>query len=358
MGNQQLSSDEEKAQRLSLFIRVEKKSRSGGIVLMQILKPCRLSTQEQNRIIQLYCNNHLSIAQIAKKTHHKDITVSKVLHNHNIDIKLGLQKYIPTEQDITIVKAVLENHQSYQDAAKAINKDVTIVKRIAQDNNIIYDYRPYNKNFRHDFFSTIDTPQKAWLLGFLFTDGSVRQLGNHAYQIRLSIQLEDEEIINQIKRWLNIDTKTHYDKREGKEACGFEVNSEQMFKDLAEYGIVPNKTYIIKGIYLEKIPEHLRKDYVRGLFDGDGGISFTGNIYEVSCDFTSYFYETVQEFQVFVDKNIGKKEHNKIVQFSNKARCAWRGRQQTLKILSWLYDDAEIFLKRKYDKYLLIKSTL
>ena len=100
---------------------------------------------------------------------------------------MGLQKYVPTEQDIKIVKKILDNHQSYNNAAKAIHKDVTIVKRIAQENNFIYDYRPYNKNFRHDFFSVIDTPQKAWLLGFLFTNGSVRQLGEHAYQIRLSI---------------------------------------------------------------------------------------------------------------------------------------------------------------------------
>jgi len=51
LGNQQLSPDEGKAQRL----RVEKNFRSGGIMLTiiekQILKPCRLSVQEQNRII-------------------------------------------------------------------------------------------------------------------------------------------------------------------------------------------------------------------------------------------------------------------------------------------------------------------
>lgn len=327
------------------------------IIEKQILKPCRLSVQEQNRIIQTY-NKYLNITEVAKQTHHKITTVSKVLHNHNIDIKLGLQKYVPTEQDIQIVKEILDNHQSYKAAARAIHKDVTIVKRIAQENNIIYDYRPYNKNLKHNFFSVIDTPQKAWLLGFLFTDGSVRQLGEHNYQIRLSIQREDEEIINQIKQWLNIDTKTRYDNREKKKACGIEVNSTQMFKDLAVYGIVPNKTCITKGLSLDKIPSYLQKDYIRGLFDGDGGISFTGNISEISCDFTSYFYETVQEFQNFIDMNIGKTQHNKIIKSNNKSRCSWRGRQQTLKILSWLYDDAEVFLKRKYDKYLCIKSTL
>ena len=110
----------------------------------QILKPCRLSLQEQNRIVQLYTKNHLSIQEISKQTHHKDITVSKVLYNHGIDIKLGLRQYIPTDEEVETVRKIIENHQSYKDAARAINRDVTIVKRIIKEHNMIYDYRPYN----------------------------------------------------------------------------------------------------------------------------------------------------------------------------------------------------------------------
>lgn len=323
----------------------------------QILKPCRLSLQEQNRIVQLYTEKKLSTQEIARQTHHKQTTVSKVLYNHGIEVKLGLRKYVPSKEEIEIVKTIIENHQSYKDASKAINRDITIIKRIMEENNIVYDYRPYNKNLKHDFFSVIDSEEKAWLLGFLFTDGSVRKVGN-SYQIRLSIQLLDEEIIDKIKKWLEIDTKTKYDKREKKECCGIEIASQKMFEDLANYGIVPNKTHVINKLYLEKIPEQFQRAYIRGLFDGDGGISFTGNINEVSCDFTSYFYETVEEFQLFIDKQIGKEKHNKIAKMTNKSRCAWRGRQQVIKILSWLYDDSSVYLKRKYDKYLWIKSTL
>lgn len=323
----------------------------------QILKPCRLSLQEQNRIVQLYTKNHLSIQEISKQTHHKDITVSKVLYNHGIDIKLGLRQYIPTDEEVETVRKIIENHQSYKDAARAINRDVTIVKRIIKEHNMIYDYRPYNKNLKHDFFSVIDSAEKAWLIGFLFTDGSVRNIGN-TYQIRLSIKLQDEEIINKIKSWLCIDTKTRYDKREEKECCGIEISSKQMFDDLGKHGIIPNKTYYSHGIYLDKIPEEFQRDYIRGLFDGDGGISFTGNTNEVSCDFTSYFYDTVEEFQLVIDNYINKINHNKIYRTESKSRCSWRGRQQTLKILSYLYDNSEVYLKRKYDKYLWIKSTL
>lgn len=159
-------------------------------------------------------------------------------------------------------------------------------------------------------------------------------------------------------QWLNIDTKKKYDRREGKETVGIEFLSENMYDQLQKYGIVPNKTYIVDRLYIDDIPEKFRRDYIRGLFDGDGILSFTENIAEVSCGFVSHFYNTAKEFQLVIDENIGKMEHNSIKTDDGKSRCSWRGRPQVLKILSWLYDDAEVYLPRKYQKYLWIKSTL
>ena len=112
----------------------------------------------------------------------------------------------------------------------------------------------------------------------------------------------------------------------------------------------PNKTYITQQLYLDLIPEQFQKDYIRCLFDGDGGLSFTGKTWEVSCDFTSHFYNTVQEFQKYIDKHINKTCHNTITVTDGKSRCHWRGRQQVLKICSFLYDGATIYLNRKYQK--------
>ena len=58
---------------------------------------------------------------------------------------------------------------------------------------------------------------------------------------------------------------------------------------------------------------------------------------------------------------IVKKFHcrsEKIKTTESKSRCAWRGRQQVIKICSYLYDNSTIYLPRKKEKYLWIKSTL
>ena len=311
-------------------------------------------TDEQN-IINLYVQENLSITQIYNQTHINPPTIRHCLRCNNIPVVIGLKKTRPSIEEQKIIQDIINNKGSYAEIQRAINRDYATVKRYVESMGLAYDYHPYNKRLRHDFFTIIDTAEKAWLLGLLFTDGSVRK--NKSFQIRLQLQLQDEDTIDMIMSWLNIDQGKHYDLRPNKECVVLEFCSQQMFVDLQKYGIIPNKTYKTNQLYLELIPEQFQKDYIRGLFDGDGGLSFTGNIWEVSCDFTSHFKTTVEQFQQYIDQKINKTQHNTIKTLPGKSRCLWRGRVQVLKICSVLYDGAAVYLKRKYEKYLWIKST-
>lgn len=315
----------------------------------------KLTLEEEQKILDLYVKENLSIIQIYKKTHINPATISNFLKKQNIPIVIGLKKTHPSMQEQQIIQQIINNKGSYAEIQRTIHKDYQTVKRYVKELKLKYDYHPYNKNLKHDFFSVIDSSEKAWLLGMLFTDGSVRQ--DKGFQIRLQLQLQDEEIIDKIMKLLNIDTGKRYDLRPKKHCVILEFCSERIFNDIQKYGIIPKKTYIIDKLYLELIPDQFHKDYIRGLFDGDGGLSFTGNIWEVSCDFTSHFRKTVEEFQLYIDKNINKDQHNKIKTTPSKSRCAWRGRQQVLKICSFLYEGASIYLNRKHQKYLWIKNT-
>lgn len=111
-------------------------------------KPCRLSTQEQNRIVFLYKEKHLSANQIAHQTHHKHSTVTKVLRDHGYALELGLPLYTPSDEEVATVTAIINNNGSIKNAAKAINKNPEIIKRIIKQHGLNYDYRPHNPDSR------------------------------------------------------------------------------------------------------------------------------------------------------------------------------------------------------------------
>lgn len=249
----------------------------------------------------MYVDQNLSINQIIKILPYGLKLVRSVLNRNGIEIKLGLKKYKPTQEELNLIKRLVDNKESYHTIVKAIGKDFATVKRIIQENNLNYNYKPYNKNLKEDFFSNIDSSEKAWLLGFLYTDGSVRQKKNN-YQIRLMIQIKDEPIIDRIISLLNIKNGKRYDLRKNKECVGFEFSSKQIFNDLGNYGIIPNKTFTNQHLFIEKIPEQFKRDYVRGLFDGDGGICFTGDLWETTLNFTAHFCSEVEEFQLYIDQ--------------------------------------------------------
>lgn len=95
---------------------------------------------------------------------------------------------------------------------------------------------------------------------------------------------------------LGLDCKICLDRRENTECVYISFYSKRMFDDLSNYGIVPNKTYITDSLYLDKITEEFRRDYLRGIFDGDGTLSFTGRTNGATCGFVSYFRSTVEQF--------------------------------------------------------------
>ena len=128
----------------------------------------------------------------------------------------------------------------------------------------------------HDFFADIDAEPKAYWLGFLVADGNVRRNSvrinlsakdeNHLLKFKESIQSE-----HPIFHFQNVRTEPSYGFPAGvSEMVGIEVNSEKMVSDLAEYGVVPRKTYSITFPSIERTQV---RHFVRGMFDGDGCIT-------------------------------------------------------------------------------------
>jgi intein-encoded DNA endonuclease-like protein len=102
-----------------------------------------------------------------------------------------------------------------------------------------------------------------------------------------------------------------------------------------------------------KFPEWLDKKlwnhFIRGYFDGDGGICISKNsLYKSNLNITSNF-EFMNQIQEILIKecNINKTKLNKK---GNVYILNVSGKFQLSRVLKYIYNDSHIFLQRKYDK--------
>lgn len=310
---------------------------------------------QKSQILNEY-QNGISISKISLKYNIPYKKIQKVLKDNNITIRGGRKKKELLTEVFNQFAEDFKNGVSYRVLSEKYNLDSDTLKRIAEENKLERkNNNRVNKNIKSDYFSNIDSKEKAYWLGFLFTDGSVDKQENKKGRIRFQLQAKDKEILEKYKECLGLSCELYFDNR--RNGCySVEFTDDQIFFDLGKYGIVPNKTYKTKHINFSLIPKEFQKSFLLGLFDGDGSLSYSNDMStDVTIHFTSYFETTVQDFQFKIDELINKEKHNKNF-YTNAWHTQWRGRKQVLQILDMLYEDCPLHLKRKYDKYLILKK--
>lgn len=288
--------------------------------------------------------------------------IDKLLFENNVSIRGGRKRLEFSEEEMEKIKKLIDDGAFLFEIAEKMGCSKGALKKRMDEHGLsLKNNNRVNRNIKSDYFSNIDTPEKAYWLGFLFTDGSVdkpKSKGKNKVQgrIRLQLQERDLEILEKFKEDLGITSKIIYDIRPNSTCCSVEFVDEQIFQDLGKYGIVPRKTYVTEHIPYEKIPEHLLPSFALGLFDGDGSLCCCNNDpMQSSINFTSYHKSIAEDFQKIIDKLIEKDKKN-TVYFTSAWHVAWSGRRQVTKILDILYRDSSRYLKRKHDIYLNIKK--
>ena len=231
--------------------------------------------------------------------------------------------------------------------------------------------RKYQVN--DNFFNSIDNQDKAWLLGLLYADGCVYDDG----VIKIDLTVSDRELLEKIKKLIDCEYEikqygegkkkftTNNKIYDCKDMCRLSWRSKQMKEDLEKLGCCHNKTYILKFPTEEIIPNEFIKDFIRGYMDGDGGISYwipnkntnwkkfelhfcgtTEMIYGIAEIFKSKFNCCPSISSRYEDRNNNNKQFNV---------C---GNRVILKILNWLYSDANMYMQRKHEKYLELKEEI
>jgi len=269
--------------------------------------------------------------------------MQKTKRNHQID-----------QQIINLYNSGLNTYE----VAERIKCSQTCVLNCLKQHNITRrSTSSYNTKYitNLNFFDKIDTEAKSYFLGLLYADGNNYVREKHSYEISIKLQQEDSYILEKLRDYLSPMTKLKLvkDKVTNNNHILFKINSKIVSNQLIDLGCVPNKSLVLK---FPEIKENLILHFIRGYFDGDGCIyervnnnGYVNYIWQVTS--TNIFCHKLRDYLL---KKIGVNGSIKLAcPRTNKVTSTLvvGGNKQVKKVLSFIYQDCNYYLFRKYIKY-------
>ena len=227
--------------------------------------------------------------------------------------------------------------------------------------------RPDKYTYDRNFFHTIDNEEKAYWLGFMCADGYISKTRDESYEVGIELQIGDIDHLKKFNKSIkgNVEIGTRerqlgFKNREENhkfyKQCNIRLYSKQMVDDLYNNGCVYNKSDKLK---LSKVPDDLFFHYLRGYFDGNGSVlkqtSRKRNC--IRFNFTTASYDFVTELRelLYNKYNITSyivKEKIRYEDGIQAYRLNVSGLENNYRFGKMLYDNAHIYLDRKYNRYI------
>lgn len=231
---------------------------------------------------------------------------------------------------------------------------ITINRRVSHSKRL-YTLNQY-------YFDSIDTEEKAYFLGLLYADGYNNQ---QRFKISLKLQCGDLEILEKFNQEINSNRPIKLIKQKiGQNCFLLRISSIPMSDRLAELGCFQAKSLTLKFPTEEQVPSHLIRHFIRGYFDGDG--SFTkgkrkdrnpGVRLDVNITSSTLFCSELKNvLSKYISTNFYLGRTKNCGPFTSILSSC--GVQQVYIFLNWLYSNCNIYLNRKYQKFLEIKTQL
>lgn len=270
------------------------------------------------------------------------------------------KKYIFSDKQKDLVVKLYNECGSAPKVGRAFCVGNHVIERILKERGVERTgagRRLYQIN--EHYFDEIDTPNKAYVLGFLYADGSNVKSKR---TISMSLEERDKDILERIRNEIGSERPLEFIDYSNKHDFGYTYKNQyrlllfsaHMCNVLESIGMVPNKSLIADFPIL---PSELIRHFVRGLFDGDGSVYRcqykNRNSYQHTLTITSTLLlceKLVNVVENVLDINChiyDASNHNGITKVFTIS-----GKNQIKKFMDWIYDDSGLKLQRKYDRYI------
>lgn len=297
----------------------------------------RTNKEIESKVIDFY-NLGNSMQVTALEFGISSTTVLRILQRNKISIRTngGIYK-LPEQKIVDKYKAGNSCTQIADEYNVTFHTISNILEKHHIDRNNIY----HNLDLIENYWENIDSFDKAYFLGLLLADGNV--YGN---QVKIELSDKDDYILEKFSFYTKNTNKLIKVNRQNKgKFVAFSVKREKWTNDLAKFGIIPNKTFIVE---LPILSENVMSHFIRGLIDGDGWISEKGK--QIGFCGNEKCVTQLRDYLCSkLDISIPKIIHPD----TNLWQITWHKKNDIRTICEFIYKDKnDCFLKRKYDNYL------
>ena len=247
---------------------------------------------------------------------------------------------------------ILSEQQEQEILDRYLNKEKTL-KKYGVKKRTYTEAKKIGRKYKcNDSFFKIPSSDMAYILGLLASDGSISKKEN---LIAIQLEEKDRELLEKIKQITENDRPIEEYIRTTTQhtICSFRVWSKEWKDTLIHYGIGPEKTFTLASP--ELLPSEYIIDYIRGYFDGDG------SIYEIASENRIFFEITgaskkeidwiydklVNQYHILLNKKLTETLSNGTVIYKIKIG----NKTELLKLYSLLYENKNLFMKRKKEKF-------
>lgn len=231
-------------------------------------------------------------------------------------------------------------------------------------------FNPKNRrsNLNEHFFDEVDSEIKAYWLGYLAADGTIRvrdkatkdgYVRNRGNSIHLKLSTADEEHLKKFRDVVCPNSVLKYSTsiittRKGtiskSENVILNLYSNYIVSQIIDKGVGPRKTFTLGK---PNIDEKYIKHYIRGFFDGDGCCCVgkrKGKLRNELLVVKYTFACASVKLRTFISEELKKTLDIDTSTYGNITLSILGGLTASKKFFHYLYDDATIYLERKYNK--------
>lgn len=305
----------------------------------------RTSPEDEAKILTMYAEG-VPLTEIVRKAGRTEHTITAVLRRHG---KTPDRKVVRYEDDLRErIRQMYADGMDAPEIGRTLSLHSSSVYNILEEAGI--DRREQIACDNPGYFDQIDTPDKAYWLGFLGADGCVTgsTRGIKTY-LRLQAKLarKDRDHLVTLHKALKArrPIRDFDEKSFGKivPVSALAVSSQQVADALIGHGIIRKKTDVLQPW---NGPADLMPHYWRGLVDGDGHITinergiFTGLVGS---------HPVTDAYAAWVNSSFGTHVNATVKQPSSGNTWVVQvgGRRAPRLLLAALYDDAPVALARK-----------